>query len=214
MSVLLCLSKTLVFSDINVGTATDLNNAIIAANAGGDGTINFTGDIDLTALAGVPQMRPLNTNDSFQATATSITINGGGNSLLGGGTKRGFFARGGTTNINEVVFESCRAQGGSATAKGGGGAGLGACLLVDTGAVVTASNCTFSNGSSIGGTGGPNSLNAGGGGGLHGNSGFVFNGPSVRGGSGGGGLYFDGGRNGDVADADAGGGGGRCGRRG
>ena len=75
LSTLLCVAPFL--EGVVVNNATDLNNAIIAANATGDPSIQFGGPINLT----------------------TFTIDGLGNSLLGSGMHRGFFARQSTGTV-------------------------------------------------------------------------------------------------------------------
>ena len=68
LTALICLtSVSLLYSDQPVGTSTDLQNAIIAANGGGAGTgiINFTSNIDLTVPFGSPNLRPIDTFPDF-----------------------------------------------------------------------------------------------------------------------------------------------------
>ena len=197
-------SPCLLYSQTIVQTSTDLQNAIIAANAGGENTIDFNGPgIDLTVSFGALNLRPLNASAVFTPTNFSITINGNGNNtpLFSGGVgnpHRGFFAFGGTVNLNDITFNQLASKGGDGGSYGGGGgAGIGGSLIVGTGANVTATACIFQNSFAQGGDGGiagdtaasptpnPNATQggAGGGGGLAGNGGIAG---SISGGGGGG----------------------------
>ena len=197
LTALICLtSVSLLYSDQPVGTSTDLQNAIIAANGGGAGTgiINFTSNIDLTVPFGSPNLRPIDTFPDFSPATFPITVNGLGNQLQGGGNFRGFFVRGGSVTLNGINFIGTASFGGNGgETSGGGGAGIGGAMIVDSGAVVTLTNCSFSNSLAQGGNGGigNNNPGAGGGGGLGGIGGEgAF--PNYSGG-GGGGLDFEGG---------------------
>lgn len=214
---LVCLtSASLLHADQPVASSTDLQAAIVAANGGGagTGTIIFTAPINLTVAFGAPNLRPLNVNPDFTSTAFPITITGNGNSLFSGGIgtpHRGFFVRGGSVTINNLIFDQLVSLGGNGgSIGGGGGAGIGGSLIVGTGATVTVDTCTFSNSLAQGGNGadGGNTSGAGGGGGLVGNGGVGGN-PNF-GGGGGGGLDHGGGNIGAVAGSTfsgAGGGG-------
>jgi len=116
------------------------------------------------------------------ATGSSLTINGNGHTLDGGGAQRGLFVYAGTVAVDELSINDMLAQGGSG---GGGGAGLGGGLFVATGATVTLSGVNFSHDSAAGGAG--TYLVYGGGGGLGGNG--INGGGGI--GSGAFGGYFD-----------------------
>jgi ribosome-associated translation inhibitor RaiA len=96
------------FSAAPVSTATDLETAIINANAGGDTTIQFTADITIGSLPDLaPFLRPLNTQPDFQPVDHLVKIHGNGHTLSGGGTIRGFFARGGTAGDFAYFWGCC-----------------------------------------------------------------------------------------------------------
>lgn len=191
----------------NVSTADELQTAIITANGGGDSTITFTGDITLSNPLGdgSPFLRPLSCTATFDTVSRTITINGGGNTLSGGGSVRGLFARAGTTTINSLTFSSLLNQGGvGGLGGGGGGAGLGGALFVANGATVTLVDCAFSSCSAQGGDGANSFGTAGGGGGV---GGAGAEGNSSYGGAGGGGFGGDGGTISSIATGGGGGGG-------
>jgi len=197
-STLICLSSSsLIYANTPVATSTDLQNAIVAANSGGDNTITLTAPIDLTVAFGAPNLRPINTTDAFAPIpANSVTIFGGGAStpINGGGAHRGFLVRGGTVTLNGINFFQTASFGGAGgNTSGGGGAGIGGALIVDTGANVIATNCTFQSSSATGGNGGVGDAapGAGGGGGMGGSGGIGAK-PNYAAG-GGGALDFSGG---------------------
>ncbi len=224
LASLVCLtSSSMLYSDQNVTTSTQLQNAIVTyANTGADTTINFTASpIDLTVAFGAPNLRPLNVMNNFTPTAFPITINGNGNMLSSGGLgtpHRGFFVRGGNVTLNNIVFNQLASVGGNGgSSGGGGGAGIGGALIVGSGSNVTAVNCVFQNSIAQGGTGGPagnaaiNGQGGGGGGGLVGAGGIG----SDYSAAGGGGLDHSGGSaTTPGADLYNGGGGGGVGNNG
>ncbi len=207
------LTSSVVLFSANVATDTDLQNAIINANAGLDETINFLNSITLTGAI-APNLRPVNVDPGFSPTSNAITINGNNFSLGGSNTFRGFFVRGGTVNINNLSFSSNLSQGGvGGQVGGGGGGGIGGALIVGTGATVTVVNPSFVNSKAQGGNGGipgtagNNDPLAGGGGGLGGAGGIG----GFFAGGGGGGLDFQGGNNSIPGGNSSGAGGGGVG---
>lgn len=218
----LFLSSTVVFS-ATVNTDMGLNQAIITANTGADTTINFQNSITLTNAFGQPLLRPLNTLPNFVPTTQIITINGNNFTLSGAGGFRGFFARGGTININNLNFTNTFARGGNGGnagpgGSGGGGAGFGGALFVGTGSTVNLTNPTFTNSNATGGSGGTSIAandiwSGGGGGGFTGNGGVAHNLSHFSGGGGGGALAYAGGNSsvGGSPTGDGGGGGGGTG---
>ena len=119
-------------------------------------------------------------------TDDTLTIDGAGNTMNGGGTYSGFLVYGGTVGIQNLTIQDTAAiggTGGSGAIPGGGGAGLGGGLFVATGADVTLSNVSFAGDSAIGGNAGAaGGSSYGGGGGLGGAGGA---GDSRAGGGGG-----------------------------
>ena len=120
------------------------------------------------------------------AAGITLTIDGNGAVINGGGTARGFFAYAGNVGIENVTLQNLVARGGDGANGGGGGAGLGGGLFVAAGANATLLNVAFSGDQAIGGNGGYGSL--GGGGGLGGSGGATGIGPEGTLGGGGGGI--------------------------
>jgi hypothetical protein len=177
----------------NVATGADLVAAIAAVD--GDPTtsytINFTGNVTLTATTTLPAI----------TTQASVSINGQNFTLDGGGVQRGFFIYSGSVAIENMTIVNTLAQGGAGGAPGGGGGlGAGGAIFMGTGSTVNLGNVTiggFGNAPNIarGGDAGPagtssQTENGGGGGGLGGNGGSAGSG---GGGGGGVGLGADGG---------------------
>jgi hypothetical protein len=113
----------------------------------------------------------------------SLTIDGGGAQLNGGGTERGFLVVAGSVTIDNLAIDNARARGGNGgdtggSGAGGGGAGLGGGLFVADGGNVTLGGVSFSGDSAVGGNGGYIFLvanasgNQGGGGGGGGMGGY------------------------------------------
>lgn len=121
------------------------------------------------------------TSGDLPALMTSVTINGNGNVLDGGGTHRGLFAYQGTIAINDLTIQNAKAPGGQGGSDAGGGAGLGGGLFVASAATVTVSDLDLANDSAVGGNGGV-LRDGGGGGGLGGAGGQVANNGSGGGG--------------------------------
>ncbi len=114
LTTVACFTSCASLYSADVMSDVQLQAAIIAANAGTDTTINFTGPITLTTAFGQPLLYPLNSSPTFAPVAQTITITGNGNSLNGGTSPnnyRGFFVRGGTVNISNLVITDCIANG-------------------------------------------------------------------------------------------------------
>jgi len=192
-------------SDIvqTVSTAAELDQAIYnvdslsQASPGGSYTIVVDGSIDLAdpstglATAGLPNDSNL---DAINLGAVStLTIEGNGDTIDGGGAYAGFFAYQGTVAIANLTIADTLAKGGSGGYAAGGGGGLGGGLFVASGAQVTLSAVSFAGDSAVGGNGAgvPTQGNeqVGGGGGLLGGNG----GSGSLGGGGGGGVGASGG---------------------
>ena len=145
------------------------------------------------------------TNDLYAVnlgTGSSLTIDGGGNTIDGGGSYNGLFAYQGILNVDSLTIADARAvggAGGSALDAGGGGAGLGGGLFIGSLASVGLFDIGFVNDSATGGAGGTSNstLGVGGGGGLGGAGGSTLNGEGGGGGVGigayGGGTVSNGG---------------------
>ncbi len=149
----------------------------------------------------------------------SVTINGNGNTISGGGTERIFFigvdhatqtsaavagsivAQTQNVAISNLTLANAVARGGAGGDGGGGGMGAGGALFVNQSANVTLTGVSFNNNSAVGGAGVAGT--SGGGGGLGGAGGATN--PAGLNGGGGGGLFGAGG--GGLGNGNAGGGG-------
>jgi autotransporter-associated beta strand protein len=150
---------------------TTFNGAIRTIDTGpaGNYVINITGNITLTS-----QLLALNLPNG-----STLTINGGGNTIDGQHQFNGFFAYAGTVTIEDLTITNARAVGGTggsgSKGVGGGGAGLGGGLFVAQNAAVTLIGVGLSGDSATGGAGGNfpgfNATSFGGGGGLDGGPG-------------------------------------------
>lgn len=163
---------------IDVFTETDLRNAINTARTTPNTEIILKNSITLST--DLP---------ALQGTGTIIRSDTGQNYVINGASQyRGLFVYSGSTSVQNLTITNAVAQGGrggDGTWAGGGGAGLGGALFVNSGATVTVSNVNL-NGNAAGGGAGGSQIGGngiGGGGGLGGNGG---NGPGTSGGGGGG----------------------------
>jgi len=104
--------------------------------------------IDATGISGTITL------DSALSTITQdLMINGPGAanlSISGANLYRPFFVTGGTVQIKNLSIINGKAQGGSPTVGGGGGAGMGGAIYIDAGSV-TLTSVTFSGNSAVGG---------------------------------------------------------------
>jgi hypothetical protein len=182
-----------------VATEGAFNTAIAAVDGettAGNYTIDLSGSIgetaDLSAIA--------------LHTGVTLTIDGGGGTLDGGGAYRGLFVYAGNVTIGNLTIADAAAVGGAGGTSGGGGAGLGGGLFVagtnaslSSGGIVTLNNVTFNTDTATGGTGGPATASGagGGGGGLGGNGGAA----DGNDGGGGGGIAGTGGADGQAGGA-------------
>ena len=98
----------------------------------------------------------------------TLTIDGRGFALGGGGLHRGLFVYSGTVTIEDLTIENASAKGGAGASGGGGGAGLGGGLFVASKGRVTLSNVNLTSDRATGGAGGIGVTGGGGGGGLGG----------------------------------------------
>ena len=177
---------------VNVGTETELRNAIFASNGGGDSNINVTANITLT--------------QSLPMITASVTVTGNGNTIDANNAGRAFFVQGGTAAISNLTINNAVANGGaggSGGGGGGGGLGAGAAVFVNSGAAASLTNVTVGNASATGGAGGTGNASGGGGGG--GGLGGAGGTASGGGGAGGGGYAGTGGAS--ATGANGGGGG-------
>jgi autotransporter-associated beta strand protein len=189
-------------TSFTVSSEAGLNAAIQAIDNTGSAsarfasyTIDLTNDVTLTT-------DPLAIN---LATGGSLTLNGHGHALDGGGVGRGLFVFAGSVTIGDLTIQNAVAAGGAGGGgfgPGGGGAGLGGGLFVASAGTVTLNNVGFAHDAAIGGMGGAfNNTGYGGGGGMGGAGGqyAFFNGGGGIGGpatgsndgySGGAGILF------------------------
>jgi hypothetical protein len=92
-----------------VATETELNAAIALANGE---TVAGSYEIDLNGTAiDTTQVAPLATINL--KSGVSLTINGEGLSIDGGGSGRGLFVYSGAVNIQNLIIENMVAQGGA-----------------------------------------------------------------------------------------------------
>jgi hypothetical protein len=163
-----------------IGSENDLNSALQQIDVGRSSsaidtnyTFNFaSGLTGASALKLTSALAAINL-----AGGDTLTINGNGDAIDGGGTQRGFFVYSGQVTIEDLTIQNMKAVGGAGEDGGGGGAGLGGGLYIadnttggaaDPGAV-TLIGVNFSNDASQGGAGGASGTGlAGGGGGLGG----------------------------------------------
>jgi hypothetical protein len=169
---------------INVGSFTDLDNAIQEIDSGtlpngqsvneNDVVINFTNSIDATAGNYETVYNTPGDLLALDNPLANVTIEGNGFTYNGDGEVRGFMALDGNVTIDNLVVAGTVAaggDGGNGLAGGGGGAGLGGAVFVGSNATVTLTNDTFVGNLAVGGDGGgidPNATASGGGGGLGG----------------------------------------------
>ena len=188
------VSGTLVVQDLTQTVSTDLglNNAIreidfLSQAFASEGTqASFTIDLANSITLSTADL----TNDLtgvVLGSGSTLTIDGGANTLDGGGVFRGLFAYRGILNVENLTIADARAVGGAGGngIGGGGGAGLGGGLFVAEGADVTLNGVTFVRDAATGGAGGGDTGNGdyAGGGGLGGPGGT---GSGSTGGGGGG----------------------------
>ena len=191
------LATASLLNSVEVKSATELNNAIIAANATpqGDPNIQFGSSFDFSQLV-PPLLQPLNTDGVLNSVNNTFIIDGNGKTLTATpGTHRGFFARTstGTVTIKNLTISSAIAKGGDGNNGGGGGLGAGGGLFLNENSIVILDNVSFQNCQATGGSSSQNSgftTGGGGGGGLGGNGGVA-----TSYGAGGGGGFSDNGGN-------------------
>lgn len=179
---------------IDISDLSELNSAIGTANSANTSTIiNLTGNIT-DASAYITPLCIDSPNSSFSLLNNcTIIIDGNNYSLDQSTSYPGLFVGGNPYNTNGELTNSSsvtiqnltitgKAKGGDSRF-GGGGAGLGGGLFVNTSTAVTLDNVTFTNCSAVGGTasssltgqggggmGGKDNTNVGGGGGFNTNS--------------------------------------------
>lgn len=161
----------------NVADEADLNAALTQIDLTGSSSAPNTAY--MIALGGNIAL----TTDLYAvnlAQGDTLTIEGNGHALDGGGDQRGLFVYAGTVSVSDLAIDNAAATGGNGA---GGGAGLGGGLFVASGGAVTLNDVTFAGDAAVGGNGFVSSI--GGGGGLGGD------GSALSGGGGIGHLAFD-----------------------
>jgi len=95
------------------------------------------------------------------ASGDTLTLDGGGGTIDGGGVYQGLVVNAGDVTIENLTIADATAQGAAAAAdiNGGGGAGLGGGLFVASGAGATLSSVLFTGGGANGGAGGVGGTN-------------------------------------------------------
>ena len=150
------------------------------AACGKGGTITFASGINTVNVAAAQDI-PI-TQD--------LTIDGGsGVTINGNGLSRIFFVTGGTITLKNLMLQNGTARGGAGGigyAAGGGAAGMGGAILVNSGSLVI-NNVTFTGNQAEGGDGGSvlSGFFLGGGGGVGGPGGTSASGINGNGGGGG-----------------------------
>jgi hypothetical protein len=169
-----------------IGSEADLNAALTQIDLGGPSSVpGFAYIFDFTAgFTLSSELFAINL-----AAGDTLTINGDGQTMNGGGMQRGFFVYAGDVTIENLTILDAVAiggAGGSGAVAGGGGAGLGGGLFIAAGATVALDAVTFSSDGAIGGAGGALvGYGYGGGGGLGGAGGAGESGVPDAGGGGG-----------------------------
>ncbi len=160
-------------TSFTVASTADLNAAIQAIDLTGassapntDYTITFSQGFTLTG-----QLDAINL-----ASGDTLTIDGNGDALDGGGQYNGLFDYAGVVSISDLAINDAKAVGGSGS---GGGAGLGGGLFVGSSGTVTLSNVTFAGDNATGGDAGSVPEVFAGGGGLDGGNGALGGGGGV-----------------------------------
>ncbi|MBV9859633.1 MAG: Hint domain-containing protein [Alphaproteobacteria bacterium] len=149
-----------------VSSQADLNNAIEQIDQAASGTtfdLVFGGNItegDLGQPTGIYAIDP--------NSGVSVTIDGNGFALSGGGANGGLAVLGGSVTVEQLTIEDTVAKGGDGDGSGGGGAGLGGGLFVGPEGTVTLDDVLFRTDSAKGGNAGD-----GGGGGAGGHSSLI-----------------------------------------
>ncbi|HEY1935885.1 MAG TPA: Hint domain-containing protein [Acetobacteraceae bacterium] len=178
-AITLTVTGTVPTSNFTATSEADLNSILADISQGGglaqantaynitldpaNGTLSLSGGLTMISLEG----------------GSSVTINGNGATIDGGGTLQGFIDLSGALNLQDLTLANLLAQGGDGGAgyygDGGGGAGLGGALYLAAGSSASLQDVQFVGDAATGGAGGaipvPNPSDGyvgGGGGGLDG----------------------------------------------
>ncbi len=147
-----------------VGSEADLNAALAQIDLGGTSSVPATAySISLAGNVALgSELYAINL-----AAGDTLSIDGHGHTLDGGGTQRGLFDYAGAVTITDLSIDHAVATGGAAGG-GGAGAGLGGGLFVAAAGAVTLDGVTFAGDSAVGGSVDNTGQRSGGGGGLGG----------------------------------------------
>jgi hypothetical protein len=204
-------------TSFSVSNAAQWNAAVQAIDlTGTDSHANTAYTITITAsfTIGATALDAINL-----ASGNTLAVQGGSNTIDGGGTQRGLFVYSGVVTVQDLALADMLAVGGAGDAGAGGGAGLGGGLFVAGTANggtapgnVTLIDVTFSNDAAQGGQGGGSlSVGGGGGGGLGGAGGTGTGGGGGGVGAAGGNSGAHPGQSGIIPGAAGGGAGGSTG---
>lgn len=152
-----------------VGSAAQLNAALSQIDLGGSDSRTDTA-YTITLANGFALDRDLFAINL--ADLDTLTIQGNGATLDGGGAHRGLFDYAGAVVVNALTIAHASAVGGAGGNGAGGGAGLGGGLFVGAAGSVTLNSVNFVADGAGGGAGGDAGGTAGGGGGLGGAGGL------------------------------------------
>jgi CSLREA domain-containing protein len=182
----LALAGQALAATYTVTTAADSNDGACTLSLCSlrDAITSVDGDTSADTIDFNASLGTITLQSDLPAITNSVTINGNGNTIDGGGLYRGLFAYSGTIAISDLTIQNAKAVGGAGTDGGGAGGGLGGGLFVASLAAVTLDNVTFSNDAGVGGAGASVGNSGGGGGGMGGSGG----GSPYNFGGGGGGL--------------------------
>lgn len=177
------------------GAPGDLRFVLNTINQSGPDTYNITFNLTNASITLGAMLPILNMTQA----GNTLNINGNNNGspivIDGQNSSRGFFARQGSVNIQNISFFNVVAVGGNGGSDcGGGGMGAGAALFID-GAITTISNMSCGGIiTAVGGSGAANtgSGGGGGGGGMGGQGGATHGGGGGLGGAGGDGSNING----------------------
>jgi len=138
----------------SVSSAAQLSAAIAAIDSASTGS-GATFEIDIAAGATLTETAALPAIDLNGC--DSLTIQGNGGALDGGGQYQGLNVTSGTVTVDNLTIQNAVVTGGA-----NGGYGLGGGLYVGTGANVTLDDVTFANDGAVGGNGGTPGTGSGG----------------------------------------------------
>ncbi|MCX7379912.1 MAG: Hint domain-containing protein [Alphaproteobacteria bacterium] len=204
---------SIVTTQYTVATEAELDAAILAIDVGGsasaDGTA-YTITLSVPSIVLAGDLAIINL-----PSGGSLTIDGAGGTLDGGGVASGLFLLAGDVHVKDLTITDAIAQGGSGGSgvwAGGGGAGIGGAIFIGSLASVTLQNVNIIADQAIGGAGGSGfGAGLGGGGGMFGAGGAGSLGTAGLGGVGGGGNGATGAFGGGGGLGGGGGGGGHGG---